>query len=186
MMNENHDYEIYSKEYGLNNMLNGDGIVINFTDKIPFDDFMFFARPTLDTKSFSGQVFTQESWREYVETCRKNDAVNLIQEETKILVSPLKNIQQEVRCWVVGGKVITASRYKLGNYVTYENYDNESFYVDFAQKMVDKYQPADCFVLDVCLADDELKIVEVNCINCAGFYDLNLYKLIEALENFYS
>ena len=99
----------------------------------------------------------------------------------------LKQIQQEVRCWVVGGKVVTASRYKLGSRIVYENYDNEIFYTNFAQKMVDKYQPAEAFVLDVCLTDDdELKIVEVNCINCAGFYHGNLNKMILALENHFN
>jgi ATP-grasp domain, R2K clade family 3 len=52
--------------------------------------------------------------------------------------------------------------------------------------MVDKYQVADAFVIDVCIANDQLQIVEINNINSAGFYDCNMFKLIEALENFYN
>lgn len=181
MMNENHDLEVYGKHYG-DYMLNHKGKIIEFQDEIPFDDYLFFARPTKDTKIFSGQVFTKHSWKEYVEECSKNDAVRLIKSETKVLVSPLKDIQQEVRCWIVDGKVVTASRYKLGNYVQYKNYDDETFYINFAQKIVDIYQPAKAFVLDICLANDELKVVEINCINCSGFYDANMEKLIMALE----
>jgi hypothetical protein len=102
------------------------------------------------------------------------------------LVAPVKTIQQEVRCWVVGGKVITASLYKIGNRVVYQNYDDESFFVDFAQRMVDKYQPAEAFVIDVCLADDQLKIVEINCINAAGFYKSHMENLITAIENHFT
>ena len=186
MYNENHDYNVYAPKFGYENMLNGDGVVINFTDPLPFKDEYFFARPTKDTKVFSGQIFSRNAWYDYTKICNDTDTVNTITEETQILVSPCKNIQQEVRCWVVGGKVVTASRYKIGNRVIYANYDHESFFVDFAQSMVDKFQVAEAFVIDVCLADDELKVVEVNNINSAGFYEANMTKLIEALEEHFN
>lgn len=56
---------------------------------------------------------------------------------------------------------------------------------EFAQMMVDSYRPAECFVIDVALTDNRWKIVEINCINCAGFYKGDLMKVIGALENFY-
>lgn len=52
--------------------------------------------------------------------------------------------------------------------------------------MVDIYQLADCFVIDVCLCDDEWKIVECGCINSAGFYKSDLHRLIMELEFFYN
>jgi hypothetical protein len=183
LMNENHNFEVYSKKYGLENLLNGDGYIINFTDKIPLKDDSFFVRPTKDTKVFPGQVYQKDEWEWYVSHCVENNTQNIITDETKVLISKLKHIQQEVRCWVVGGKVVTASRYKLGSNPDFKNYDDESFYVDFAQKMVDIYQPARAFVLDVCLSNDELKIVEVNNINSSGFYHADLSKLLLALEN---
>jgi hypothetical protein len=186
LMNENHDFDVYSKQYGLENMLNGDGVVINFSDPLPFDNDEFFARPTEDSKLFTGQVFSRKAWEEYTQTASERESVNVATDDTKILLAPVKYIQQEVRCWVVGGKVVTASRYKLGNRVVYENYDNESFFIDYAQKMVDIYQPAEAFVLDICLLKDELKIVEVNNINSAGFYDCNMMKLITALEKHFN
>jgi hypothetical protein len=67
-----------------------------------------------------------------------------------------------------------------------ENYDDETRFTEFAQRMVDKFQVAEAFVLDVCEADDELKVVEVNCINCAGFYRADMYKLTMALEKHFS
>jgi hypothetical protein len=170
----------------MENMLNGDGHIITFTDDIPIDDEEFFVRLTKDSKYFSGEVYTKNSWMEYRQRCIDNYTVEILLNESNILVSSLKDIQQEVRCWVVGGKVVTASRYKLFDRVSYQNYDDEYFYTNFAQAMADKYQPAEAFVIDVCLANDELKVIEVNCINASGFYHANLYKLIEALENHFN
>jgi ATP-grasp domain, R2K clade family 3 len=185
MYNENHDVEVYGKYYG-DEMLNSDGHVMRFGDPLPFDNFLFFARPTKDTKAFTGQVFTQEAWKEYVQECIKNDALKNLNEETKVLIASLKHPQQEVRCWIVNGKVITISRYKLGNFVNTQNYDHEQGFIDYAQKIADIYCPAEAFVLDICLVDDQYKIVEINCFNCAGFYDGNMFKIIEALENHFN
>jgi hypothetical protein len=48
--------------------------------------------------------------------------------------------------------------------------------------MLDVYQLADAFVLDIGLADNRWKIIECGCINCAGFYEANMQKLVIALE----
>lgn len=182
MYNDNHDYKVYAPEYGFKNMLNGDGHIMRLTDPLPESYDFFFARPTKDTKSFSGQCFARHAWEDWVKTTLENGTERLLTEETEVLVAPLKQTQQEVRCWVVKGKVITASRYKIHNRVEYKNYDDEAGFVEFAQSMVDKYQPAEAFVIDVCLCEDEYKIVEINCINCSGFYHVNMYKLLEAIE----
>jgi hypothetical protein len=167
-------------------MLNGDGHVINFGDKVPFDDEYFFARPTLDSKVFTGKVYSQKAWADYTNLCEDNNLVKVISKDTQVLVSPAKHIQQEVRCWAVGGKIVTASSYKIGTRIVYTNYDNEYYFVDFAQKMIDKYQPAEAFVIDIALADDKLSVIEINNINSAGFYDCNINKLIESLENHFN
>jgi len=182
LLNENHDYTVYAPKYGFENMLNGDGVVITKKDSIPFEDNYFFARPVFDSKIFTGKVFSRDSWDQYITRTVDTSESRALPDDVEVLVSPTKDIQQEVRFWVVNGKVVTASRYKIGSQALYENYDNESYFVDFAQSMVDKYQPAEAFVIDVCLADNKLKIVEINNINCAGFYDCNMYKLLEAIE----
>ena len=186
MLNDNHDFEVYMMHYR-ENMLNWGGEVMPAGAPLPVWADYFFARPTKDSKAFSGQLFEAMEWYRWIEQAVQPGNISGGQpftKNTRVLIAPLShNIQQEVRCWVVGGKVVTASRYKLGAKASYENYDDESFYVDFAQKMVDIYQPAEAFVLDVCLADDQLKVVEINCINCAGFYHANMNKLMTAIEN---
>ncbi len=181
--NENHDMEIYMKHYG-SHMLNADGMCINYTDELPeYLPYTFFARPTRDTKVFSGSLFTKDSWNDWVNTTTASDVVKNITEETRIFVAPLKSwIAKEIRCWVVDGKVATISQYKIGDRIIQQNYDHEQEAIDFAQSMVDIYQPSRAFVLDICLYQEEYKVVEINCINCSGFYDGNMSKLIQALE----
>lgn len=179
-MNENHDYEIYSKQYGLENMLNGDSLITNFSDSLDFSNGNLFIRPTKDTKVFTGQVYNRSDWEDFVEYALYNNHHSLLNGDTTIQVSVPKNIQQEVRCWVVKGKIITSSYYRLGQ-MFYIAECTDEYILDYAQKMVDIYQPADSFVIDIGLVEGEPKIVEINCINCSGFYKLDITKLINSL-----
>lgn len=182
-LNDNHDYEVYSKGYGLENMLNGDSKIMKFGDTLDFSNGLLFIRPTKDSKAFTGSVYNEFEWYDFVENSYENPRVKTLTKDTTIQVCKVKNIQQEIRCWVVNGKVVTSSYYKLGNIVYYaECFDEEI--LRFAQEMVNKYQPADAFVIDVCLTENGLKIVEINCINHAGFYRMNMNKLINAVMEF--
>lgn len=182
MFNDNHDIEVYGKEYG-ENMLNHDGYIINFGDKLPETlPYVFFARPTKDSKVFSGQCFTPDTWNNWVKETEDSNVKQRLTMETRILVAPFKDIQQEIRCWIVDGKVVTMSQYKIGARVVLQNQDNNEEAFIFANKMIKMYCPARAFVLDICLVNNDYKIVEINCINCSGFYDGNMGMLIDALE----
>jgi hypothetical protein len=181
LFNENHDFQIYSEKYK-GHMLNDDVIIQSISDPLPNLPVLFFARPCKDTKLFSGGVFMKDSWNEMVESLIINHNHRDITGDT-VMFSHLKQIAFEVRCWVVGGKIVTMSEYKRGNFVRYKNEDGNFDLKERVQKFVDLYSPARAFVIDVCeTVDQELKIVEINCINCAGFYDANMQRLIESIE----
>jgi len=185
---KNHNFEIYGHKFGLANMLNGDSIIMEFTDELPCGEQWeeFFARPTADKKIFTGQIFTRKSWNEYVQGCVNNDTTKYITDETKIMISSIKEIKQEIRCWVVGGRVVTISQYKFGSRVVSKNVDDDFEAKDFAQKMVDRYNPSEAFVLDICRTNVGFKIIEINCINASGFYHMDCEKLLLALEKEFS
>jgi hypothetical protein len=44
-------------------------------------------------------------------------------------------------------------------------------------------RPHKAFVLDVAEVEGEQKVIEINCINSAGFYDTNVNAVVAALEN---
>ena len=56
----------------------------------------------------------------------------------------------------------------------------------YVHEMIGIYNLDDAFTIDICeLENNTFKIVECNCINSAGFYDIDLTKLIIKLEYFY-
>lgn len=190
MYNENHDFEVYSKYYK-QNMLNSDGIICSLEESIPVLEsgkvtYTFFARPTKDTKMFSGQLFTVDSWKDWIKDLTDSSVLNSASKESRVLLAPLKQTQQEIRCWIVDKKPVTMSQYKIGNRVVYQNQDNNEEAQIFATKMAKLFSPAEAYVLDICLYNDEYKIVEINTINCSGFYDGDMSKLIQAIENKFS
>jgi hypothetical protein len=175
--NENHDYVVYSKYYK-ENMLNCDSKIQKISEPIEVDG-PFFVRPTGDTKLFKGEIYENNKlWDfslSYYLSQEKSNPDALIQ------VAPVKDIYQEYRCFIVNGEVITSSMYKLGNHVLYKECFEEDI-LKFANQMTSIYQLAPAFVMDICRIKDGLRIVECNCINCSGFYDINIQKLLISLE----
>lgn len=184
-INDNFTMENYLPAYK-ENMLNSDAKIMSIKE---FKDMRtqdlkdggviigFFARPLGDGKEFTGQTFNVEDWDEYT----KDNSV--LTEDVKILFAPIKTTQQEIRCWMIDGQPVTISQYKIGSRGNYLNMDHNDEAIIFARQMAKIYQPARAFCLDICLYDDEYKIVELGCINHCGFYDANMSKLIQGLEN---
>ena len=182
MMNTNHDFEVYKHHYK-ENLLNWNSMVIKFTDEFKWGlGESKFIRPTEDTKTFTGKVFREVEWKDFVYYNQNNGHTTLLNNDTLIQVSSVKNIHTEIRFWVVGGKIITGSQYRIGNQTIYSEYFEPSAQ-EFAQSMVDKFQLAEAFVIDVCLTDDGWKVVEAGCLNCAGFYKADLQRLLISLED---
>ena len=173
LMNDNHDYMVY-KDYWKDNLLNWDSKIHKLTDDFSWKEGEIkFIRPTKDNKAFTGKLFNQYEWVDMVEHHLHNSKNEQFNENTELQVGSPKVIYKEIRFWVVDGKIITGSTYKIGSDVTYTDvFEPEA--IEFAQRMVDIYQLADAFVIDVCLTDSGWKIVECNCINCAGFYKANM------------
>jgi hypothetical protein len=181
----NHDYSVYSEHYK-ENLLNYDCEIKTFGDKLEwFPNELKFIRPCKDSKLFNGSVFSKIKWEDKVEQTQQNPYYLKLDEPQLIQIGTVKTIYKEARVWIVDGKVVTSSYYRYGQNVEYtENVEPEG--LEFAQSMVDLYQVAECFVMDICLTPDGWKIVEINCINCSGFYKGDLQKIVIALENKYS
>lgn len=178
----NHDYSVYSEFYK-DNLLNYDCDITEFENEFEWQlNEIKFIRPCKDSKLFTGQLFTKTKWDDMIEQRKQNINYQVLTEPQLIQVGKPKTIYKEARTWVVDGKIITSSYYRFGQYVDYEeNVEPEG--LEFAQRMVDLYQVADTFVLDICLTPDGWKIVEINCTNCSGFYKGDLQKLVISLEN---
>ncbi len=179
----NHDFLAYKDEYK-DNLLNYDSEICGFAEPLDFTRYIdraLFIRPCKDSKVFNGAVYSKMKWEDLVYNSLTNGHVTILTPDTPIQVSEVKVVYREIRVWIVDGKVVTASYYRYHtNSVFFEEVEPEA--LEFAQRMVDIYQVAEAFVMDVCYTPDGWKIVEINCINCSGFYKGDMQKVIMALE----
>jgi hypothetical protein len=198
-LNENFDQRIWNIKYPC---LNADAEFYEFC-QIPTFKGTKFIRPVHDMKVFAGSVVDGEeleNWKESIQ--RYSDGYTTLRPDTPVSVSSVKDIETEWRYFVVGGKIVTGSQYRRGGNTCIHRDTNVEYEPwTFAQKMVDQWQPAEAFVLDVatmrlpeCEDIDscptfydgcncfECKVIEINCINSAGFYAADMREVIKAIE----
>ena len=191
-IDENINYVKLIDNYG-QDTFNGNCVIVKFGDLVKTSKLpqwsRIFVRPVNDGKSFAGTTMT---WLELFEWESRlyqlgysENSQTTITADDYIVISEAKEIHSEYRFFVVDGKVITGSRYKLGNRVLYSNQVDQEVY-DYAQKMVDVWAPNKAFALDICRANDRFYVLEINAINSAGFYHCDMGKLIHALEMTFS
>jgi hypothetical protein len=108
-----------------------------------------------------------------------------LNDTTEILINEeiIDNIEKEYRCFIVDNKIIDICQYyekgSLNSKVLEEVEYNEVYdYITFINKL---FKPHDHYVIDVCKVNGVFKVVEYNCINCSGYYDIDLYKLFKTL-----
>lgn len=134
-----------------------------------------FIKPSRDLKSFNGGViYAGETIKNYI--ARTGHSMPSIKDET-IVVSDIKEIQEEYRFFIHKDKILAASRYMLNSEVNPSNIVPE-FLTDCAKDYAKLYNPADIFVMDLAVTNEGIKIVEYNCWNASGFYHCNIRDLI--------
>lgn len=178
-------FEAWRQHWGTANLINGDAVVTAFgaakaTAKV-------FMRPCQDLKAFSGLTLNPdelEDWQRRVGAGEQSTRTEMLSLQTPVIVAPVKVILREWRTFVVGGRVVAASQYAhLGRRDRSAHVDADV--LTFAQQMVDLWQPAPCFVLDIGETNDGLAIIEVNTLNSSGVYECDVAAVLEAVERFY-
>lgn len=178
--------DVFDMQNNINNfeelMLNSDSVIQTMKEPIQWLNKEMFIRPVKDDKFFTGRVFDKDSWASLLNTYETNQWFSSTQ---NIVVSLPKQIYAEYRFWVVNGKIVTSSQYKLGTlYYPHSFVPPEA--IAFAQKSIDKYQPIETFCIDVGQTENGYKIIELNCLNCSGFYESSVITMIQALEDNYN
>jgi hypothetical protein len=180
-LNDAHDYREWKTHYG-NELLNFDSIVCRFAD-VPVQETPFFIRPCTDGKAFAGMV---TDWHDFSIWQHKvislGETYTTLDSDTMVSYGPIKTIYKEYRFFIIDGKPITQSVYKVGNRVQYSDVVEQDV-IDYATKIATIWGPARAYCLDIALTDIGFKVIEINCINSAGFYHINVAKFIDAIEN---
>lgn len=179
---EPHNFMVQEDMWG-QYMLNADCLVVEFHQV--WEDKPVFIRPIEDSKVFAGKIFNPEEFRDWQHRiCELNEHPNgtTIPPGTLVQVCPVKDIYCEYRFWIVKGKIVTSSLYKMGDRVFYQNGSPEEI-TEFIEKRVAEWQPDDAFVIDAADTPDGFKIVEINTLNSSGYYAADIQKLVMALED---
>ena len=147
---------------------------------------LWFTRPTEDLKSYTGQVIEAKEcadWLKSAISCDSSTASQL-KESTQIILSEPRNLQAEWRWFIVAGKVVDGSMYRLRGQV-HQAHEDDLDVLAQAQSFANKWLPNACCVMDLALVDSELKLIEFNTINSSGFYAHDIEKIIVTLWDYF-
>ena len=166
-------------------MLNCDAKVITIRDFLNSDldpNENIFIRPNGDGKEFDGQVIKfKDAVSFLVRTMAYESDLN---GESKILSGPAYNILKEWRLYIVGGEIISASRYCENFRLSKSSIDIPESMLGFAKERIKEYTPHDNFAMDIASTDDgTYYIIECGCLNSVGFYHSNIEIIIKSISN---
>lgn len=178
---DNLDFERQLPHWG-EHMLNHDAEIVRLADAEPWIDPKFI-RPAEDSKAFVGRVMDWPSFEEWKAQALalSPDYNSTITADLRIMVSSTKTIYNETRVWIVKGKPVTASGYKVGRRVRYTAQVDDRI-ITYAHDRAQQWSPNDAYCLDIADTPDGLRIVEAGNITACGFYAGDMMKLVMALE----
>lgn len=179
-LNDNFDFQIWGSRFG-ELALNHDARMVPFGEVQNWFP-QFFIRVVDDSKAFPGGVW---NWEDFAIRQRMvlagNDRSRSLKPDTLVVVAPIKHLLFERRYFVVEGKVISSSLYRVGGKPQISDVPDEECDA-FVQKAIIRFMPARAFVIDVAGTPEGIRVVEINCFNSAAFYACNIGKLVEAIE----
>lgn len=186
--NNSHSFDRWAEGYrGF--LLNEDATIHPFGSVPKFTDKRFI-RPLADSKVFAGMVIDGDDFEQWqAATLELKDEFSTLTADTPVLIASEKEVEREYRFFVVDKQVITGSQYKEWNYTRKRRIDPANSLSDkgalkFASEMVARWQPARHFVIDVCQVGlmGDFKVVEINSLTSAGFYDCDMPAVVKALH----
>lgn len=148
-----------------------------------------FIKPLYVEKFFTGRVFEDQE-----DLGKAQLSTSFIENENDVLVivSDPVHIKSEYRFFVLGNdeksdrNISTASMYKQNGEAKHVRIDDKHS-AWYALSNILKAHGMICpgFVIDMALVGEEYKIVELNCIQSSGLYDIDTDRFCKDLRNFY-
>ena len=137
-----------------------------------------FVRPDSPLKPFSGRVLQ----RNQVSLKAIDHGFYYDDEALPILVAPIVEVGHEWRFVVVNRRVVAGSRYEADSR-TEEHAIFEGTQWEYAQGVASEIEPPDrVYVMDVCEADGELKLLELNPFSGADLYACDRHSIVQAIK----
>jgi len=140
----------------------------------------WFMRPSADLKYFSGGVQTGREYLAWLESAVESSVSGVIDPSLLVVLDDVKPIDKEWRWFVVGGRIVSGSLYRLDGRTVRERVSDPTL-LSVAQQLANQWLPHENCVMDTCLVNKSMKVVEFNCINGSGFYDHDVSEIMGAL-----
>lgn len=160
------------------------GTLQDVTTLLEHTDIDIFVRPAIDNKLFSGQVCTQS---EFIDMAKQMIEADSTLANEEIFIGSINYPEYEYRLFVVGGKVVASSQYRVnGDVIPLEGSPPN------VKKLAEKFYklnklPSAC-VIDIGTGYDndssKIGIIEVNSIHNSGFYDIIKKDLINSIAEY--
>lgn len=185
--NSNFDYKALVDNLG-EEVLNYDAEFTLF-GRISIDKPMFI-RPTFDSKSFAGNIFSPQAikdWQSCVNGIYSHE-YSTLEPVTSVLVAEPKQILAEYRFFIVDGKISTCSLYRRGGNPIFSKEAVGQDVINYVERILKMWMPHECFVIDIAHTEtvesynyNVFKVIEVNSLTGCGFYDIDISKLVQDL-----
>lgn len=182
--------ENFDQNYYVNNIdlpfLNQNSLFVTVKSKsdlfISFDTEKF-VKPTSDLKYFNAGILQE---RKTLNVALEEQGLTFEDIKGKtILFANKQNILGEYRCIFIGDKLIGISKYLEGGELDILGHVNNKI-VNVAIDFGKKYHPAEIYTMDLCETESgEIKIVEYNCWNTSGLYNINRKELFKKINDYY-
>lgn len=134
-----------------------------------------FVRPNSGAKLFPGGVYTLAELK---------DQIINVDKHSLIMIADCNDTWREYRSFIVDRKVVTTSLYMVEGKLTCKNQDDRNWkFQEILDQLPDLDMFPSCFVMDTAISkyEKDLKVLEINSINCAGLYACDERKIVKAL-----
>ena len=138
----------------------------------------FFVRPDSPLKPFSGRIIHRDQLSfEALDYGFYYEDKNL-----PIVITPVSDVGMEWRFVIAGQDVIAYSAYEASDRME-SNSECPSEVSDYAKKVAKALIPPDpMYILDVCIADGDLNLIEINPFSGADLYACDRQAIVSAVE----
>ena len=130
----------------------------------------YHLRPDRVDKAFTGAVVGLQEWLSVV-------SERTLDTHLGCWVTPVQAIAAEWRCWVVGGRVISISKYREESKMAVSPESSVEVWAA-ARELAGVFLPEPCVVLDIAKTDRGFSVVEFNPIHCSGWYAADTPKVL--------
>jgi len=167
-----------------NHMLNAGAEFMKYSDakNIMFPE-VFFIKPSGDLKEFAGGFLKPNTTIEnYIKNTWHD---NNVDSATIMISNNIHDIKAEARFMVVNGIVSSGSYYKIKDKLISKRILPNTGLFNYVQKLIRDFAPAEIYTIDVAIVENmEIKIVEYNCFNASGLYDIHTEKVFEDIAKY--